>query len=275
LYLSILTLDEDPHEGIRVQLEAAELARRAGVRNLETTSLLNAAEGAIGLGQWDEARVALGALRQRELAAPRQIQLALCEAMLAAFSGDTALAFERLETAADSAQSENRVARSNYHLMRAHVHLASDDLEVAYSHAAASVAEEPSGVNTPAALAVQMRAALWLRDATRARETLDGMEGFRGRWMAAVRLTAEAGLMALEGRHDDAFTTYERALEAWRALDSPLDLALCALDRAVLRGSRPAAGDEDDEAREIFTRLGATPFFDRLERAEDAARKVG
>jgi class 3 adenylate cyclase/tetratricopeptide (TPR) repeat protein len=275
LYLSILALDEDPHEGIRVQLEAAELARRAGVRSLETVSLLNAAEGAIGLGQWDDARAALAALRQRELAAPRQIQLALCEAMLAAFSGDTALAFERLETTADSAQSENRVARSNYHLMRAHVHLASDELELAYSHAAASVAAEPSGVNTPAALADQMRAALWLGDSTRARDTLDRMGGFRGRWMAAVRLTAEAGLIALEGRREDAITAYARALEAWRALDSPLDLALCALDRAVLRGSSPAAGGEDDEARETFTALGATPFLARLDRAGAAVRKVG
>jgi class 3 adenylate cyclase/tetratricopeptide (TPR) repeat protein len=275
MYVSILTLDEDPHEGIRVQLEAAELARRAGVRSLETTSLLNAAEGAIGLGQWDEARVALGALRQRELAVPRQVQLALCEAMLAAFAGETALAFERLETAAASAQSENRVARSNYHLMRAHVHLASDELEQAYSHAEASLIAEPSGVNSPAALAVQMRAALWLGDAARARQTLDSMGGFRGRWMAAVRLTAEAGLMALEGRHDDSLTAYTRALEAWRAIDSPLDLALCALDRGVLRGSRPAAGGEDDEAREVFTRLGATPFLARLDRAGAAIRMVG
>jgi hypothetical protein len=159
--------------------------------------------------------------------------------------------------------------------MRANVHLASDDLEQAYSHAEASLVAEPSGVNSPAALAVQMRAALWLGDATRARETLDGMGGFRGRWMAAVRLTAEAGLITLEGRRDDAVTAYARALEAWRALDSPLDLALCALDRAVLRGPGPADSGEDDEAREIFTRLGATPFLARLERAGAAVRKVG
>lgn len=120
-----------------------------------------------------------------------------------------------------------------------------------------------------------MRTALWLGDAARAREALVDMGGFRGRWMAAMRLTAEAGLAALEGRQDEAATAYTRALAAWRALNSPLDLAWCALDRAVLRGSSVTPGDEDDEAREIFTRIGATPFLARLDRAGAAARKVG
>ena len=101
------------------------------------------------------------------------------------------------------------------------------------------------------------------------------MQGFRGRWMAAVRLTAEAGLAAMEGRRDEAATAYSRALDAWRAIDSPLDLALCALDRAILCGLDAAPAGEEDEAREIFTRIGATPFLARLDRAAAAARKAG
>lgn len=132
----------------------------------------------------------------------------------------------------------------------------------------------PSGINSAAALAIQQRAALWLGDAGRAGEALAGMQGFRGRWMAAVRLTAEAGLAAMEGRRDEAATAYSRALDAWRAIDSPLDLALCALDRAILRGPDPVAGGED-EAREIFTRIGATPFLARLDQTGAAARKAG
>jgi len=72
LYVSIFVLDEDPHEAIRLQLESAERARRAGARSLETVNLLNAAEGATNLGQWDDARAALTALRQRDLPSPRQ-----------------------------------------------------------------------------------------------------------------------------------------------------------------------------------------------------------
>ncbi len=275
MYISILVLDEDPHEAIRLQLQSAELARRAGVRSIETTSLLNAAEGAIGIGQWEEARAALAALRQRDLPGPRQAQLALCEAVLASLSGDMVLAFERLESTAETAQSENAVARSNYQLMRATVHLAAGELESAYEYATASLATEPSGINAPAALAVQLRAALWLGDIARTRKTLADMYRFRGSWMAAVVLTGEAGVAAVEGRHDDAAAGYVRALQAWRSIDSPLDLALCGLDRAILRGSVATPGTDDDEAREIFSRIGATPLLARLDRAATAASKAG
>jgi class 3 adenylate cyclase/tetratricopeptide (TPR) repeat protein len=275
LYVSIFALDDDPREAIRLQLASAELARRAGVRNLETVNLLNAAEGATNLGQWDDARAALIALRQRELPSPRQTQLELCEAVLAALSGDPALAFERLEATADADGTEDITARANGHLARGEVFLATGDLETAHRHASAALAAEPSGINSAAALAIQQRAALWLGDLGRAREALTRMQAFRGRWMAAVRMTAEAGVAALQGRHDEAATAYAGALDAWRAIDSPLDLGLCALDRAMLRGSDPAAGGEDDEAREIFTRIGAAPFLARLDRAAAAARKAG
>jgi tetratricopeptide (TPR) repeat protein len=275
LYVSIFMGDDNLHEAIGLALESAELARRAGARSLETVNLLNAAEAATDLGRWDDARAALSALRQRDLAAPRQTQLELCEAVLAALSGDTALAFERLEATADAAGTEDITARANNHRARAEVHLAADDLEMAHREASAALAAEPSGINSPRALTWRMRAALWLGDAGRAREAVVGMQGFRGRWMAAARTTGEAGLAALEGRYEDAAAAYARALDAWRALDSPLDLAFCALDRAVLRGPRSAPGGEDDEARGIFTRIGAKPLLARLDRTGAAARKAG
>ena len=275
MYVSLFVGDEDPHEASRLQLESAELARRAGARSLETVNLLNAAEGATNLGQWDDARAALIALRQRDLPSPRQTQLELCEAVLAALGGDTALAFERLEATAGADGTEDVTARANNHRARAAVHLAADDLETAYRHASSALAAEPSGINSAAALAIQLRAALWLRDAGRAHEALARMQGLRGRWMAAVRLTAEAGLAALEGQHDQTATAYTRALDAWRAIDSPLDLALCALDRAILRRPGPSPEGEDDEAREIFTRIGATPFLTRLDRRAATVSKAG
>ncbi len=275
LLVSIFVLDEDPHEAIRLQLESAERARRAGARSLETVNLLNAADGATNLGQWDDARAALAALRQRDLPGPRQTQLELCEAVLAALSGDTVLALERLAATADAEGLEEVTARANNHLARAVVYLATGDLEVAYEHASAALAAEPSGINSAVALAIQQRAALWLGDLGRTRGALTEMQAFRGRWMAAVRLTGEAGVAALEGRHDEAAMAYARALDAWRTIDSPLDLALCGLDRAMLRGSGAAPEDEDDEAREIFTRIGATPFLMRLDRAVASARKAG
>ncbi len=275
LYTSIFAIDDDPHEGIQLQLDAADLARRAGHRSLETVNLLNAAEGAIGLGRWEEARLALDAVHQRELPASRQTQLELCEAVLAGWTGNTSLALERLATAFAAAETEDMTARSNNYLGRCQTHLATGDLEAAYDEATTSLDAEPSGINAPGALAVQMRAALWLGDPARARSARDAMHAFRGRWLAANRLTADAGIAALEGRRDEAAAGYVRALEAWRTLDSPLDLALCALDRAILRGPGLASDGEDDEAREIFTSVGAVPFLARLDRAGEAASKAG
>jgi hypothetical protein len=101
------------------------------------------------------------------------------------------------------------------------------------------------------------------------------MQAFRGRWMAAMRLSAEAGIAALEGRYDGAAEAYARAFEAWRALDSPLDLAMCGLDRAVARGAGIPSGSDDDETREIFMRIGAVPLLARLDHAVEAASKAG
>jgi class 3 adenylate cyclase/tetratricopeptide (TPR) repeat protein len=273
--LSVFVLDDDPREALNLSMEAADLARRAGHREFETTNLLNAAEGAILLGRWSDARAALSSLGQRELAKTRQAWLACCEAMLVALTGDTVSSLELLKAHAYEADSEYVSSRTTYLQARAVVNLAAGELEAAHRDAVAAVAAEPSGINSPAALAVQLRSALWLGDAERARQALVGMQGFRGRWMAAARLTGEAGVAALDGRYDDAASAYSLALEAWVALDCLLDLALCALDRAILRGSGPVATDEDEKARAILSDLGAQPFLARLDQSLGVAPAAG
>ena len=114
--------------------------------------------------------------------------------------------------------------RSTYYASRALISLIAGDLDAAYDEAAAAVAADPSGINSPKALATQARAALWSNDPDRAKVALSGMRGFRGRWMATVRATTEAGLAALEGRLEEALATYERALRSWSELGIPLDL---------------------------------------------------
>jgi hypothetical protein len=85
--------------------------------------------------------------------------------------------------------------------------------------------------------------------------------------MAAMRRTSEAGLAALEGRVEAATEAYREAIEAWRALDCTLDLALCELDLVLLLGSDHPDATAGKEARDIFTELGAKPFLERLNRA--------
>jgi class 3 adenylate cyclase/tetratricopeptide (TPR) repeat protein len=275
LMLSVYLLDDDPRQSLSLSFEAADLGRRAGHRGLETMNLLNGAELAIWLGQWGEARSSLTVLAQRELAGERGAQLAFCEATLAALSGNPAQAEAQLQAHSYAAGGEGVTIRSYYGVTQAVAHLAAGELEAAHRDATKAVLVDPSGINSARALALQLRSALWLGDAGRAREAVTGMQGIRGRWMAAARLTGEAGIAALEGRDDDAAHGYVRAMDAWRALDCPLDLALCALDRAVLRGSAPDQADEDEEARAILSEIGAYPFLARLDRASPVARAAG
>ena len=266
---------DDPHEAISLQLESAELARRAGARSLETGNLLNAAEGAMWLGQWDEARAALNALGQRELASTRQIHLALVEAALAALSGETAVALERLATTAFTADSEDSVARSNYHLTAALVHLAAGDVETAHGEAVAAVAAEPSGINSPPALAIQMRAALWLGDKVRAQEALAGMQGFRGRWMGAVRLTGGGGAGGFAGpvrRRIARIRSRSRRLAGARLTPRPRLVRTRPSDPSECQ---LGSGRRGRRGSDIFTRIGAKPLLERLDRTGAAARKAG
>ncbi len=86
--------------------------------------------------------------------------------------------------------------------------------------------------------------------------------------MAAVRRTVEAGVAALEDRFEAATEAYREAIQAWRALDCTLDLALCELDLVLLLGPSGLHDSAAKEAGDIFTRLGAKPFLERLNRAE-------
>jgi len=266
--LGLLIVNEDPRAALSATIEAAELARRAGKRLLEVWKLGDIAEMSIQLGEWSGARAALTEVEGRELPSEVEATLACHKAMLAALTGDTAEAAARLEEASKHmAASEFLAARTTYSKVRSLVSLASGDLEAARRESAEVVVADPLGVESPLALAIQARACLWLHDAEGAGGALSAMRGFRGQWMAAMRRTTEAGLAALEGRVDEAAETYREAIEAWRALDCTLDLALCELDLVLLLGPDHPDATAGKEARDIFTELGATPFLERLNRA--------
>jgi class 3 adenylate cyclase len=271
LYVSIFVLDDDPRESMSAGIEAAELATRAGQRRLEVMNRLNCAETSIFLGLWDDTRAAITELGQRDLPPDQQGFLAAVTAMLTALTGDPAQASACLEQHADRiAATEFVTARTTYLEARSVVSLAAGDLEAAHREAADAVSADPLGINSPTALAIQARALLWLRDVEGVRAALMAMTRFRGRWMAAERLTVEAGLAALEGQLEASAETYRRSIEAWRTLDCTLDLALCELDLVTLLGPDHPDATASKEARDVFTQLGARPFLERLNRAAGA-----
>ena len=113
--------------------------------------------------------------------------------------------------------------------------------------------------------------ALWMRDAAKAREALDATAPLRGRWAAAIQATLRAGLAAIEGRREEAATTYHEAFALWNALDSPIDHAYTAIDAITLLPDDPVSVEAATQARARLEELGAKPLLERLAMADRPA----
>ena len=82
-----------------------------------------------------------------------------------------------------------------------------------------------------------------------------------------MRQTLHAGLLGLEGRADEAAQGYVAAARRWRELEVWFELALSQFDFAATVGTNdPETKPAADEARQIFTRLGAMPMLARLQK---------
>jgi len=265
MQLGVYAVVDDPRAGQRAWMEAAEVARRLGSTDLENGAMTNLVEAATDLGDFDEAAKILAELQERSVGRETEAEVAMNEAMLVAFRGDEALARRRLQDAAWAESTQNQDVRMWYLRVVATVELCAGDLEASWAAATAALEASPGGINGPNSAAVAARAAVWLGDADRVRSAITSTEVFRGRWIETVRQTAEAGLAALERRREQSLDAYARTAAEWRALDSPLDLGLCLLDRVTVLGKDDSGRDAAAaEAREIFERIGATPFLERL-----------
>ena len=262
------TLEEDPAGAVRAILESAETARRAGDRAGEMLGLTNAAEGAIELGSWDEAEEALHRLEGRELGTENALGRELSEILLQAHRGDVVGARRRLDAIAPRIEALEQIAmRTWFGRESALVHLLGGDPASAFEAAIEATELEPSGVNAHYCTREAGRAAIWSRDPDRLRRALEAMGSLRGRWIDAVRRTAEAGLAALEGRREDALAGYERALGDWRALGAPLDQAFCAADMAHVLPDEELTTEALAESTAFLTGIGAESLLGRIESA--------
>ncbi len=270
--LGVQVSEDDPKAGLQAFLDAADAARKGGNRTLEVLNLANAAEAAIDIGRWDEADSVLAELEGKDVAGFVEAGIAFSVAMLAALRGDFATATSRLDDVASRMDASDFLQERTWHLRaRSVVNLAKADLDAAYTDAMNAVAADPAGMNSALAVWVAARAALWLRDAVKAQAAVEAMAPLRGRWMEVARLSTEAGLAALAGRTDEASVGYRHALDSWAALDVPLDLALTAIDAAMLLPEAAVPEGAARRAKEILTKLGAQPLLSRLAAAEQPA----
>jgi class 3 adenylate cyclase/tetratricopeptide (TPR) repeat protein len=276
LHLSLYVQDDDPHRAWEAAIESAALARRAGERTLESTNLLNAAEMLLFTGEWEIAQRTMVELSSNDIVrGHRVVWLKILDALLLAVTADEPSAIVLLErTRAELESAEYIHMRTTYLRASAMALLARGNLGEARADAAAAVAADPDGINSLIALSIWGRAALWLGDEPGARGALAGMATFHGRWAIAARATIEAGLAALGGGGADAARQFRATAELWRALRTPLDLALCGMDTAYLFDPGDQPEDLVAEARGILTGIGAIPLLAQLDARVGVAASV-
>lgn len=269
--LSLFMLPDTPRAMVATASEAIEFARRAGVRAIEITNLLNIAETSLYLGLWQETRTAIAALHQRELVKRHDQWLLGLEAVLAAMGGELERAHDLLTRALEEVDvlGGEKGAPIAYETTRlttmAFASLAFGDFADAYLHAKRAHDLDPMGINSPVALSLASRAAVWLGEKDKVRDALGAMQRLRGRHMAAQRRTTEASLAALDGRASESAELFSDAFEQWRNVESVLDLALSELDLVRVLGADHADASVAKEARDIFEQIGATAMVDRLD----------
>ncbi|MFI5255156.1 MAG: hypothetical protein ACHQ15_06850, partial [Candidatus Limnocylindrales bacterium] len=243
-----------------------ELARRLGLTQWALTLVQNAASSCVRIGDWDwavteseealtfdldpESRLnVLSNLSDLREMRGESIEAALAE-MEQLLGGR---AEPSLATALQDVRTTVAFVEGDFPLARK---LAADFARM--SHLAA-----------PSMWPYAARCALWSGDATAAAADLEQLDATdrRGPMIEADRRTIRAGIAALEGRLADAVAGYRDAARRWRDLGVGFDLALCDLDAVRFLGDADPklAHEAADEARGIFTRLGAKPFLARLD----------
>ena len=265
--LSLYSLPDDVNEAFRVSLVCADFARRAGVSMMEETALLNAVETGIGLGRWREVEPILADVVAGGATDRQWFWIEYLQAMLLALHGDVAAA-----TAAKR-DLEARVEPTAYVMgqttvltSRAFVDYFAGEFESGLAEATEAIAVDPTGINSAAAIAHAARCAIWLRDEGATRAALASAGRIRGRYLAALRAELEAALAALSGDPsvDRLFTD---AVEAWRAVGNPLDIAITELEAVHLLGSAHPVASMAKEAIDILTELEVPVLLDRVREA--------
>ena len=220
---------------------------------------------------WDEAlaeaETELAEVRARSITSPLdEIRSLSVQGLMRVARGDpTAAMLSDLERLAERTSDSFGMAAVQF--------LRGDRAFVRGDHAEASremLAASSDANISDLGLGRSLRAALWSDDAPKVRELADRLDadpGSAGSTVAA-RISARAGIAALDGRLDDAVAGYRDAIARFRAVNHEFDVACTSLDFVLVVGpENPAARAAAEEARAIFERVGARPYLEHLEAA--------
>jgi class 3 adenylate cyclase/tetratricopeptide (TPR) repeat protein len=261
------------------------LARRVGNRSYELL-FLTSADPLVWIGRWDEALEQLQLARETDGFDSMEWARSSCWAWIAlvdALRGDSALADAALDelTKTETDNPEWRAVRS---LVSATVFRMAGKLEAAVdAFEEALRGSEEIGPGLPViqqALAEALDIAIEVRDFAHARSFLDRIDalrpGERSPYLRAELARLRARRSASEAGSDDGEVEegFMEAEEGFRAIGTPFYLARGLLEHAEWLVSRDRDADAAPflaEASEIFDRLRAIPWLDRVARLSRTA----
>ncbi|MGH7643047.1 MAG: AAA family ATPase [Candidatus Dormibacteria bacterium] len=259
--------------------EQLELARRVGDRFWELNMLTGSIDTLLTLGRWDEALAcAAEAGTAEELPALETASVSLLSVIrLHIQRGDLAEAELQFNDLRRNDTSEDWQARAMYALIRAELRRAQDrplEAMAALEGFLASRLDLRLGLTNvlvKRALVLAVESALDLGDQAKAEEHLALVEaappGQVSPWLRAQAARLSAGADAAAGHHETVEPRYETAESRLDELGTPFDLAIVLTEHAewlVARGRQPQAASLRARAREIFERLQAHPWLERL-----------
>jgi class 3 adenylate cyclase/tetratricopeptide (TPR) repeat protein len=264
--LSDAQASRDPRAALATAKAGLEQVRHIGRMNYLTILVANGAYVAYRTGDWDWA---VQQCLELEAAAVADVDRSMgtsTSIVIAAARGQDVDARVAATDQVLSAGSDNQAHASARDLV-GNVAFAQGRLDEAYD--ALTAAAGMISWLAPTAYLTAARAALWLGDPVRARTALQKLDATtHGPAIAAAHATIETGLLAVAGKTGEALAGYRDALNAWRELGLPLDVALTTIDMATLLGpSESGVAAAAEAAQEILASLGAVTFLARLNSA--------
>ncbi|MEX0984663.1 MAG: adenylate/guanylate cyclase domain-containing protein [Actinomycetota bacterium] len=264
--IALALFADEGRESLDLSLEAASISRRGGYGGPEMTAMANAVEAAVECGAWEIADELLADLRGRpDLPSGLADYVALGAALLAAYRGGRAVATAAMDgLTEETTNSGDPTTRAWYHRALSLLALMAGELEEAYTEGMIGVDAEPAGPNRPLAVWCAGRAALWLRDAGKARVPLERTEPDDSRWELATRRGIEAGIAALEGHPRESAAAYENVLAGRLAQGDLFSHALLTLDAVAVLPADLVPEGAVETARAYLEEIGAAPLLARL-----------
>ena len=278
--LAAFMYEQDRHaEELEFADAGLELARRTGHHWQELAFQAGRATCLFWLGRWDEAVDEFDALLDAEDAS--SVVGPLLELVAAApffvERGDMERARQLVDLGAPGAESGDIQSRVVYLIALARLRRAEGRLEEALDAAQQAVALRPEmGLpRVKEALVEALEAALYLRDIGEAEKLLGVVEALPpGELLPFLRANGarfSARVASLQGHTERVEPGFAAAAASFDELTMPFSVGVTRLEHGewlVEQGRRAEAEPLLAEAREIFERIGAAPWLERLRRSE-------